>query len=157
MAKVITLDLLFSVSKNVNKENNLKFNLKAKMKKFAICKCFYEQNIFIKSWDRHVIFKNESQFRKDYKMASGLEEAMTEAKSEIERRISSREKFNERREFIAENYSSEGILKIGEPFLKDFETSINFQEAFKQAVKWSKEDNCQIPSFSKFLTLQKTD
>jgi hypothetical protein len=50
------------------------------MKKFAFCKCFYEQNLFIKSWNRHVTFIDDAQFRDDYKSMDNVEAALIEAK-----------------------------------------------------------------------------
>ena len=121
------------------------------MKKFAFCKCFYEQNIFIKSWNTHVTFKNEQTFRENYKTSSGLEEALAEAEVEIERRINCRESWKERRDKIEENYCPILAEKFS-PFFKDFDKSTIFDDFYKTGVHWASDQSSSstLPTSSKF-------
>lgn len=34
---------------------------------FCICQCFFNRNIFLKSYEAHVVFESEEQFQYDYK------------------------------------------------------------------------------------------
>lgn len=35
--------------------------------RFCVCQCFFSRNIFLKSYECHVVFENEQQFQNDYK------------------------------------------------------------------------------------------
>ncbi len=120
------------------------------MKKFAFCKCFYEQNIFIKSWNCHVTFKNDQKFREEYQTSSGLEEALIEAKVEVERRINSRESWKARRDKIEQNYSPILSEKLTH-FIQDFDNSTIFEDGFKAGVHWASDrtTGSTIPTSSK--------
>ncbi len=120
------------------------------MKKFASCKCFYEQNIFIKSWNCHVTFKNDQKFREEYQTSSGLEEALIEAKVEVERRINSRESWKARRDKIEQNYSPIFSEKLTH-FIQDFDNSTIFEDGFKAGVHWASDrtTGSTIPTSSK--------
>ena len=59
---------------------------KAVSRKFAICKCFYERNIFVKQWNAHVTFRTDEQFELDYGGQPRFEEVLQQVKNEITRR-----------------------------------------------------------------------
>ena len=35
--------------------------------RYCVCQCFFSRNIFLKSYECHVVFENEQQFQNDYK------------------------------------------------------------------------------------------
>lgn len=96
------------------------------VKKFAFCSCFFEKNIFIKSWNAHVTFKNEEQFLTDYDGTSNLALALEEAKNEVIRRQKSKFQSSTRREAIRLKYSP----KVFTPDF-DFGTNI-FEDGFRK-------------------------
>ena len=108
------------------------------MKAFAYCKCFYEQNIFIRGWNKHVLFKNEEQFRKDYGGEENLDSAMAEARAEVERRIDAKTSCLVTRENISANFS---------PSIDIDSAKTVFQKGFLEASKWARDhqDGAEMP------------
>jgi len=100
------------------------------MSRFGYCKCFYEQNIFIRDWNKHVVFKNERQFREDHHLEDNVEAAVAEATLEIERRIGLRRSVVENRDFVSEHFLPSSN------FSKDFDQ--NFVPAFIEASEAAK-------------------
>jgi GMP synthase PP-ATPase subunit len=121
-----------------------------KMKKFAFCKCFYTNNIYIRCWDRHITFKSDEQVREDYKSFSSVELAMIEAEAEIARRMDGRNRWKERREIIAKKYSPIFANKLAS-YSNEFEIAPVFEGAFKDAIKLCKSqpNPLQLPAPSK--------
>ena len=52
-----------------------------------VCQCFLTHNIFLKDYTAHVVFENEQQLMRDYKMASSifLEQQLVAARSAFRR------------------------------------------------------------------------
>jgi len=92
------------------------------LKKFAFCACFFEKNIYIKSWNAHVTFLNDEQFLTDYKGASdsGTFSALNEARDEVARRKKSKFQSSSRREVIRKNYFSGHFDSGSEVFVESF-------------------------------------
>jgi hypothetical protein len=96
------------------------------VKKYAFCSCFFEKNIFIKSWNAHVSFQNDEQFLSDFSVNRNLTSALEEAKNEVARRKKSKFEASDRREAIRAMYSP--IV-----FAEDFNFRLNmFEESFKK-------------------------
>ena len=77
----------------------------SKPKTFAVCKCIYEKNIFLRDLKLHVTFENEEQFIKDYSNhIDNVESALHEAKEEVLRRKTVANEVTERRDFIQKVY-----------------------------------------------------
>ena len=121
------------------------------MDKFAFCKCFYVNNIYIRSWNRHITFKSEGQFREDFKSCPKLELALVEAEAEIARRMYGRDHWRERREKIAQNYSPILSNKLAS-FTTGLEQAQILEAAFKDASKLCERNDRlhQLPVTSKF-------
>lgn len=73
---------------------------------FAFCQCYYENNLFLRKWGRHVTLQNEQQFRRDYTHLLGqdIDEALKEAELEVQRRHQIRDNQSERRGHIQLHY-----------------------------------------------------
>ena len=56
--------------------------------KFAYCRCFLTQHVFIHQINRYLVFTNEAQFKNDYStsLESNYEEILELAKKEVQRR-----------------------------------------------------------------------
>jgi hypothetical protein len=103
------------------------------MTRFAYCKCFYEQNIFIRDWNKHVVFKNERQFLDDHHLEDNLVAAVAEANAEIERRMGLRKSVVENRDFVSKHFLPSSN------YSKDFEQ--NFVPAFIEASEVAKKSS----------------
>lgn len=108
-------------------------------KKFAWCACFYEQNIFIPNWNQHVRLTTDDQFRVDHQNDPGVEEALAQAKAEVERRKKSRMGSHPRRQTIQTNYSPL-FPSLFEPLDGSLQSSRWFNPEFKAVTAWSKLD-----------------
>ena len=121
------------------------------MNKFAFCKCFYVNNIYIRSWNRHITFKSEDQFREDFKNLPKLQLALVEAEAEIARRMYGRDCWKERRENIAQNYAPILSNKLAS-FSRELEQAPILESAFKDALELCQSNDRlqQLPATSKF-------
>ena len=79
----------------------------SKKKGFAICKCIFERNIFLKHEKLHVTYKNDEQFLSDYsRKIENIYEAIEEARQEAMRRIKASNEIIERRNIIRKNFKA---------------------------------------------------
>lgn len=78
------------------------------MSGWAVCKCFFERNLFIKrsGWNDHVTYLSDVQFRSDYGHRPQLNEALRQAKEEIQRRRRTKFEVSQRKENIRKCYTS---------------------------------------------------
>ena len=78
----------------------------SKIKKFAICKCIFERNIFLRDLKLHVTYKNDEQFINDYSIRiENIDNAVKEAREEALRRIKVANEVVERREIIKKRFT----------------------------------------------------
>ena len=79
----------------------------SKKKGFAICKCIFERNIFLKHEKLHVTYQNDEQFLSDYSSKiKNIYEAIEEARQEAIRRIKASNEIIERRDIIRKNFKA---------------------------------------------------
>ena len=78
----------------------------SKIKKFAICKCIFERNIFLRDLQLHVTYKNDEQFINYYSIRiENIDNAVKEAREEALRRIKVANEVVERREIIKKRFT----------------------------------------------------
>ena len=76
-----------------------------KSKSFAVCKCIYEKNIFLRDLKMHVTFQNDQQFVSDYSSKiENIDEALKEAREEAFRRKAINSEMIQRRKLIKNVY-----------------------------------------------------
>ena len=74
-------------------------------KGFAVCKCIFEKNIFLRDHKFHVTYRDDKQFLKDYSnRISAIDEALIEAREEASRRVKEGKEVLERRDVIKRSY-----------------------------------------------------
>ena len=74
-------------------------------KGFAVCKCIFEKNIFLRDLKLHVTYKNDEQFLKEYSnKIKCVDIALKEAREEALRRVRLADELVERRGLIDRNY-----------------------------------------------------
>ena len=78
----------------------------SKIKKFAICKCIFERNIFLRDLQLHVTYKNDEQFINYYSIRiENIDNAVKEAREEALRRIKVANEVVERRDIIKKRFT----------------------------------------------------
>ena len=78
----------------------------SKIKKFAICKCIFENNIFLRDLKLHVTYKNDEQFINDYSSRiQNIDNVLKEAREEALRRIKVANDVVERRDIIKKRFT----------------------------------------------------
>ena len=77
----------------------------SKGKTFAVCKCIYEKNIFLRDHQLHVTYQNDEQFLRDYSnRIKGIDNALEEAREEVLRRATVASEVKDRRDLIKRDY-----------------------------------------------------
>lgn len=78
----------------------------SKPKGFAVCKCIFEKNIFLRELKLHVTYRDDKQFLKDYSnKISTIDAALNEAREEASRRVNEANEVIERRDTIRRTYT----------------------------------------------------
>jgi len=96
------------------------------MAKFAICKCFYTDNYFIRSIQAHMRYESDEQFKRDYgdipqRYSVSMDSILSEVKEEKQRRHDFVEGSATRRSQIQNNYVPlrKDIFNLQERFLDE--------------------------------------
>ena len=77
----------------------------SKSKGFAVCKCIFEKNIFLRDLKLHVTYKDDEQFLRDYSnRIKEIKSALQEARQEALRRTTVSSEVIERRDLIQRAY-----------------------------------------------------
>jgi len=77
----------------------------SKHKGFAVCKCIFEKNIFLRDLKLHVTYRDDKEFRKDYSnKINAIDAALNEAREEASRRVRESNEVIERRDVIKRSY-----------------------------------------------------
>ena len=71
---------------------------------WAICKCFFERNFFVKGWNAHVTYVSDHHFRQEHAHRPHLEETIAMIKKEAMRRRRTKFEVGQRKETIRQMY-----------------------------------------------------
>ena len=99
----LTTHAWFLYLQNQNKRNAKKMCEKSKIN-FAICKCFFQKNVFISIWQEHVQVMSRKLFNEKYFNKRNRDEAFSEMEEELERRRNFYPNLKEMMEHIRHNY-----------------------------------------------------
>lgn len=99
-------------------------------KVYAVCRCFYQRNLFVKTWKKHCTFVSETQFKEDYDHNVSKEEldhVVSELKIEIDRRKTIHQQLANARRNVIEKYTPlhPNIFSLHDDFLSgDFRSLV---------------------------------
>ena len=75
------------------------------MVRYAVCKCFFRRNIYVKEWKVHVTFVDPEQFKVDYADRRPSEQILIAIEAEVQRRVNLQDERERNRKLFENAYS----------------------------------------------------
>ena len=75
------------------------------MVRYAVCKCFFRRNIYVKEWKVHVTFVDPEQFKVDYADRRPSEQILIAIEAEVQRRVDLQDERERNRKLFENAYS----------------------------------------------------
>jgi len=73
---------------------------------WAVCKCFFQKNLYVKRWNKHVVYLSDQQFLSENRHRPLLAETLKDVKEEVERRRRTKFELDTRKGTIRQMYTS---------------------------------------------------